>query len=320
MILRKIVLTEAVSYTSPEIERLLATLPQEVTDILKMNRDADSSENGISPTIQPQNWQMAVEACREANQINTVCHLFLLFKNDTQWKMDFNTKMSPILDSMIRVISEIGFQENSNPFLVWINNYYRTTALIFTKEMFVFLNNLYAKQIVDYQEIADKKSCMLLQSDLFWSDPKYLTTDGEAMVSTYVFVKDNYSKCGDLSVASDNTNIEKIRKNIVDKLGESYRTTELVKYIFFVNGADTTKLFDYYSINAFVNKYFGSDGVTTRGASEEAEISRLTGEESRKIKTAIKDAIDKGIIPKNLVLSYKNDVLAEIKKVIDSIR
>ena len=103
--------------------------------------------------LKGENFQNALRRCH-GDEANAVIEIFLREIAQDQLNVDFDKKIAPIKDILIRICNEVGLRESENPFLPFLKEYLKKYTL--DRDSLIDLNNLYASDELSYEDIVGK--------------------------------------------------------------------------------------------------------------------------------------------------------------------
>lgn len=193
-----------------KIIELINTLPEELRNILIV-KDADGN---IS--INGDKFQEVLDKSHPGED-DTIIEIFFRKICEDQWKDIGYEKIEPLMPTLKHICKDVGFKDVDNPFLKFLQTYLETNTL--TNSDLVKVNNLYAKDVLSYEDIhGDKVDGN--RFSIIYRPELYKMNDVDTVVKTYKFLGDanNLKKMNWESIYDGNVtnNISQLALDIVN--------------------------------------------------------------------------------------------------------
>lgn len=193
-----------------EIMNLINKLPEDLRSVLiTQDEDGNVSINGDK-------FQEALDKSHPGED-DIIIEIFFRTLCENQLKNVGWEKIEPLMPTLKHICKDVGFKDVNNPFLKFLETYLDTNTL--TNNDLVKLNNLYAKDILSYEEIHGDK----IDGNRFsiiYRPELYQMNDIEKIVKSYKFLGDvnNLKKMNWESIYDGNVtnNISQLALDIVN--------------------------------------------------------------------------------------------------------
>jgi len=277
-----------------EMIAIIEKLPQELRDTLVTQDD-----NG-NYVINGDKFQDTLDKAIGSER-DLVTELFFRKLCEDQWKEIGWDKIQEILPVLQHICNDVGFKEVDNPFLNFIKQFYTVNSdYTLKKNDLAKLNNLYAKDVLSYEELTGKDTdsdlSIIYNKDLY-------SEDVEKLYKTWKWLSNasNVKKMNWKEVA--NTDSTKNIQEMANKLasGENVDLDTIRKTIFYVEPND---------INSGLNSSTIIDKVMKTSALN--NVSKDSGKSVEDKSKSIKDEVVNLFDKSNLTTNEKKDLINQI--------
>ena len=280
-----------------EMIALINSLPDDLKEILVVE---DESGNY---TLNGDKFQETLDKATPQEK-DIIIEIFFRQLCEDQWKDIGWNKIEPLLPVLQSICKDVGFKEVNNPFLNFIKQFYFVNNdYTLTKQDLIKINNLYAKDLISYEEIIGKDSNNELS--IIYNDNLYKSGNVDKLYKTWIWLlnRNNISRMNWDAVASEQTtsNIQEMANKLKSDI-KAVEPNEIRKTIIYQNPDDANSQFNSSTIIDKVMKL----GATNQKVSNQSQILS----QDRDMRRNIVNMFDRS----TLTTSEKRELLNQIMK------
>ncbi len=290
-----------------EMLDLINSLSDKIRDML-----VNYNEDGEPESINGAQFTNAFEASRDLNEQDAITELFLRQKCETDWSNIGWNKLEPLSSVLKKICNEVGYKESANPFLVFVKEYFPNGNM--TQRDFIQLNNLYANEDIDYEDLINQGDIKTIFNRTLYKDSNWPEI---VKVEKWLSNPKNLNKMNWEEVANANGLSDKV-KGIANQILELQKQGKTINS---VEEADVYKNGILYKDDENLNSYQTIKNILDLASRQERgsekpdskESSKPSEESPENLKKAIIDGVRKnyGSLSKEELKSVLADLAKE---------